>query len=169
MAENKKTGRTLRKLDLMVVTSEILSLTLAVTNYLVTRDLFIQLNVRVRDTMLYAITAALILDGLPYFMGLVVSRGEGKQRRVQLFAAGFAAAAMAVMLAWLRLMWLQYRLSSGLMGGRDYEEIFGHCFLMVLPLLNAMAAFALPGLLRPIHAEQPKEIGQAAEEEGNDD
>lgn len=153
----KKMFRSFRKLWFKIesfLTSKLafaLVLLMMASDFYTIRDLFISVNTNLLDAAIYAFVAAVVLEGLPSYMGIVLGRRMDKARYenndaglISVFLAFIITCFMAVLVGGLRYQWVQEQIRLGAMGGRrGNEEIYGQYFLMVLPALTSMTAFLI--------------------------
>lgn len=139
------------KANLGAIFAWVLIIVMMGSDFYTIRDLFISVNTNTFDAAIYAMVAAIILEGLPSYMGTVLGRRRDKGRYEDneagyptIIFAAIVTVIMAVLVGGLRLGWVYGQIKSGDMGGRrGYEEVFGQIFLMILPVLTSMSAFLI--------------------------
>lgn len=140
------------------------------TNACILQDLFSSLNWHIIDAVVCAIAAGVIVDGLPAFLGLAISRGEGKRKWLLLFLAAVLSILMSLLVCCLRYVWFCEQMELGTISVQAVWEVYSQYFLMILPLVTSTTSFTIAALMPHIPADQPPEDPEnEAEEEMNND
>lgn len=140
----------------------------------VLQDLFSSLNWHIIDAVVCAIAVAVIVDGLPTFLGLTISRGavnrKSKLKLLLLALAAVFSVLMSLLVCAMRYLWFYEQVDLGTISAGTIWEVYSQYFLMILPFLTSTAAFVIAALMHHVPAERPPEEPEnEAEEEMNND
>lgn len=135
---------------LQFVAAFITALMLAADFYTL-RDLFLEIVDIARDAYIYSMVLACALEGLPFYLGTIVSevKDEGcyykNDRKVARFGCVITLVALLLvfaMAAGLRAMFIQNQYLQGAYSQRrGFEQMIPQLFLMVSPILTSTLAF----------------------------
>lgn len=128
----------------------IIVILLALCDVYAVNDMFITLNMTRRDSMILSIMAAMIMEGLPTYMGMAIAKLRDKGRYEEnvpgWFSIAFAFVVMAAawfLVGWLRAQMLAYQEAAGLFDGRRSADKFGPTFLIYSPVLTSLGALLI--------------------------
>lgn len=117
------------------------------------RDLYIEVGNDWIDAWIYAFVAAIILEGMPAYLGIALSEKHDKGRfnvnDEYVNKKGIPFAVLVLVLTWavvimLRVKWIETGYEIGRYGGRhSEEEVIGQYFLVCSPVLTSLASGAV--------------------------